>query len=399
VTRLSLLGGCIGVLLLFAGAAAAQTADDLFDDNAVHDIRLTINERDLAELRERYLENTYYPVDVRWRGVTLNNVGIRSRGLSSRNGAKPGLKLDFNYYVTGQRYFGFKSLVLDNLVTDASMVRERAAMRFLEQMGQPAPREAFARLFVNDQYEGLYAIVEPVDGDFLQRTLGERSGFLFERRHIEAYRADDLGDDPAAYRLVFEPRLREQDGDTILFSPIRDLFHAVNQPVDGAWRGSVERFIDLRQFVTYVAVEMFLGETDGVLGTAGMANFFLYRPHDSSQHRFIPWDRDHTFADIQSSILIRAEENILFTRAIGFTDLRRLYYDVLERCAHVAAGDQWLLREVDRLAALLAEAAAEDTRKPYSQADQDAELAFVRRFAALRPAFVIQDLARAKEGF
>jgi spore coat protein CotH len=397
VTRLSL-ARCLTVVLLFSGAASAQTLDELFDDSAVHDIRLSINERDLAELRERYQENIYFPVDVRWRGVKLLNVGMRSRGMSSRSPTKPGLKLDFNYYVSGQRFLGLKSLVLDNLVTDPSLVRERIAMRFIERMGQPAPREAFARLYINDRYEGVYAVVEPIDGDFLQRTGGERSGYLFERQYVDPYRGDDLGDDPAAYRRVFEARTREHEGDTILYSPIRDLFHLANQPVDGAWRESLERYVDLRQFVTYVAIESFLGETDGVLGTAGMANFYLYRAEGSDRHRFIPWDKDRTLSDTQASITLRAEENILFRNALGFTDLRRLYFDVLERCAQVATEGRWLEQEVDRLAALVADAAGEDTSKPYSNADVEAAWAAVRQFATARSTFVIQDLSRAKEG-
>jgi spore coat protein CotH len=386
------------ILVLFAGAAAAQTVDDLFDDSAVHELRILINERDLAELRERYQENVFFPVDMQWRGVRVRNVGLRSRGLSSRSATKPGLKLDFNYYVSGQRFLGLKSLVLDNLVTDASMVRERVAMRFIERMGEAAPRESFARVYINDRYEGVYAVVEPVDGDFLQRTGGERAGYLFERRHLDAYRADDLGDDPALYRQVFEPRTHEHEGDTILFSPVRDLFQQANAPIEGAWREALERYIDLRQFVTYVAIEMFLAETDGVLGTAGMANFYLYRPEASERHRFITWDKDRTFSDVQASIFARAEENILFTRALGFVDLRRLYYDVLERCALTAAHEHWLEREVDRLAALVGEAARDDANKPYAQADHEAALEFVRQFAQLRPTFVIQELSRWKEG-
>ena len=389
---------CLTLVLLFCGGASAQTLDELFDDSIVHDIRLSINERDLAELRERYQENTYYPVDVRWRGLKLLNVGMRSRGLSSRSGTKPGLKLDFNHYVSGQRYLGLKSLILDNLVTDPSLVRERAAMRFIERMGQPAPRESFARVYINDRYEGVYSIVEPIDGDFLQRTGNERAGYLFERHLGDPYRADDLGDDPAVYSRVFEAKTREHEGTTILYSPIRDLFQQANRPMEGGWRESLERYVDLRQFVTHVAIEMFLAETDGVLGTAGMANFFLYRSDGTERHRFIAWDRDRTFSDVQASILARAEENVLFTRAITFTDLRRLYFDVLERCAVVAAEGRWLEQEVDRLVALVADAAREDARKPYSNADVEAAWAAVREFAAVRPAFVIRDLSRAKEG-
>ena len=138
----------LSVCVCGARAAAAHTADELFDPNTVKEVRLYINRDDLADLREHYKDNTYYPADFVWDGERVSTVGIRSRGLSSRNAQKPGLHVDFNRYVAGQHFLGFKSLALDNLVTDPSMIRERVAMRFFALMGLPAPRESFARLYI-----------------------------------------------------------------------------------------------------------------------------------------------------------------------------------------------------------------------------------------------------------
>ena len=277
---------------------AAQTLDDLFDDRVVHEVRLSINERDLRELRDRYLENVYFPADFEWRGERVRNVGVRSRGLASRSASKLGLRIDFNRYSSGQRFLGLASLVLDNLVTDPALVRERVSMAFFARLGQPAPRESFARVYINDVYEGVYAIVEPVDGDFLARALGEKSGYLFERRFRQPYYGEDLGDDPAAYRTVFEPQTHELEADAILYSPIRELFHEVNQPVDTVWRERVDRYVDLPQFVTHVAIETFLSEADGVLGYAGHGELLSVPP---TGRRPAPADRvgqgSHLYGD------------------------------------------------------------------------------------------------------
>ena len=386
-----------GSLAGAVNAADAQIAADLFDDRSLHEIRLTINVRDLQELRDRYTENVFVPADVRWRGVALQNVGVRSRGLGSRSPSKPGLKLDFNHYVSGQRFLGFESLVLDNLLTDPAMIRERIAMAFFERMGEPAPRESFARVYINGGYQGLYAIVEPVNGDFLERTGHNRKGYLFDRQFLGAYYAEDLGDDASAYRRVFEPRNHEQEADAILYSPIRDLFHEVNQPVDSAWRSSVERYLDLRQFVTHVAIETFLAEVDGVLGYAGMANFYLYRGAVGDRHRLFVWDKDHTFWAADSPIFQRASENALFSRAMGLPDLRALFLDVLDRCAAAATDGGWLATEIERVSATIAEAARQDALKPYSDDEHDRAVAFLREFAQRRPGLVRDETSRARD--
>lgn len=379
-----------------ARPASAQTARDLFDGRSLQELRLFIHEGDMAQLRTRYLENVYYPADLQWRDQRVRNVGIRSRGMGSRSAAKPGLRIDFNRYTAGQTFLGLQSIALDNLVQDPSMVRERVAMAFFDRLGQPASREALCRLYINNVFQGVYAIVESIDGDFLARTLGERSGYLFERQFTGSFYGEDLGDELAAYRRVFEPRNHELDPDAVLYRPIRALFGEVNQPVDAAWRDRVDRYIDLRQFVTQVAIETFLSEVDGVLGYAGMANFYLYRGSGSDRHRLIAWDKDQTFTSIESPIFLRAEENIVFSRALAFPDLRALYLDVLERCARSALEDGWLEGQIGLAAAMIEAAARDDASKPYSNDDHASAIAFLTRFARQRPVFVLESVARAR---
>ena len=69
----------------------------------------------------------------------MPQVGIRSRGEGSRNEEKPGLKVEFNKYVPAQEYYGYKSLVIDNLTTDASMLRERLSSSSSRRWGSPLP--------------------------------------------------------------------------------------------------------------------------------------------------------------------------------------------------------------------------------------------------------------------
>lgn len=383
------------VMAASAPDASAQTVNELFDANNVQDIQLSINERDLTELRERYREDLYFPADLVWRGIRVQNVGIRSRGLASRSATKIGLKLAFSHYVSGQRFLGLESLLLDNLVTDPSMIREVLAMKLFTAVGEPSLRESFARVYINRVYQGLYVLVEPVNDDFLERTWNDRDGYLFERHFMWSFYGQDLGDDEAVWRQVFEPRTHQQSAGTVLYTPIRNLFHEVNQPLDGAWRASVERYIDLDQFVSHVAIETFLAEADGVLGYAGMANFYLYRPASSTRHRLIVWDKDHAFWSLDSAIFPRSDDNILFSRALTFADLRTRFLQMLERCAQsVSSG--WLDAAITDISALVADAARQDPLKPYSDEDRTSAVAFLHTFARERPGLVLRAVAHAR---
>ena len=87
-------------------APVADPADAFFDGTVLHDIFLTINSRDWASLKEHFLENTYYPCDLKWNDQTVRNIGIRSRGTGSRSGVKPGLRVDFDRSPPGLGPFG-----------------------------------------------------------------------------------------------------------------------------------------------------------------------------------------------------------------------------------------------------------------------------------------------------
>ena len=146
------------------------------------------------------------PADFEWRGNRVRNVGVRVRGLASRSAVKPGLLIDFNRYIAEQAFLGMSALVLDNALRDASLVRERVSMAFIKRMGQPAPRESFARVYINGLYEGLYVLVEAVDSPFLAREVGDGFGYLFEHKFVGGFYGEFLGDDYAPYKLRFDSR-------------------------------------------------------------------------------------------------------------------------------------------------------------------------------------------------
>lgn len=387
----------VAVLLLAASTAAeAQTSDDLFDSQTLQEVRLFMSSRDLRELRERYAENIYYQADFQWRDTRVRNVGVRVRGVASRSPTKPSLSVDFNRYISGQRFLGLRALVVDNGLRDPALIRERTSMAFITRLGYPAPRESFARVYINSAYQGLYTLVEAVDEEFLARTQGDDSGYLFEYKYRGPYFAEDLGDDLEPYKRLFEPQTHEREADSTLYGPIRDLFREGNRDPDSVWMDRVSQYVDLSQLVRHVAVETFLAENDGFLGPAGMANFYLYRPVDQTIHTLVPWDRDTTFFLIDSPIFERTDLNMLFSRALAFADLRALYLDVLERCARSASEDGWLEAEIARADSLIKDAVYEDAAKPFSNEEYDEAVAFMREFARRRPAFVLDAVATVR---
>ena len=189
--RLMVRVSCLVALAsLTSGRRPAQTSDDLFNPDVLQRVELWLNSPDWAKLKAAFQENTYYPGRCDVERQTVRNVGIRSRGLGSRSGTKPGLRVDFDRYSSGQQFLGLKSIVLDNLTQDHTGIKETVAMRFFTRLGIPAPRETHTRLYVNGDYAGLYGLVESVDKTMMGRVFGsigdnvQNDGYLFEYNYV-----------------------------------------------------------------------------------------------------------------------------------------------------------------------------------------------------------------------
>jgi spore coat protein H len=373
-----------------AAAAHAQTQAELFDDGRLHTVEIVMHSRDWSDLRANFRTNDYYPADIIWNGVRTRNVGVRSRGAGSRYEAKPGIELTFDYYASQQRFLGLRALVLDNLVTDPSMIHESASMALMRRLGIAAPREAPARVFVNGDYAGLYMMVEPVDTTFTERHFGA-GGFLFEYRWTYAFYASFPGESLDAYTVLFESRTPGVHSTAELYTPMRELFRAINDAPDGAFAQQVERYLNLESVIRTLGVSTYLAEWDGLLGYDGMNNFYLHRTGD--QARLIPWDRDQSFRAPNYPLLAGAADNVLMRRLLEDPELRAAYAAAVAEAMAAAQADGWLEHELARQYALIHDAALADTQKIATNEEFERAFADLIVFVRTRPGFVNTELA------
>jgi hypothetical protein len=401
------------LIFLLAATAAAQTQSDLFDDTVLHEIRLEMKASDWKTLKQDFLDNTYYPANFKWRNVLVEDVGIRSRGTGSRSPIKPSLRVDFDRFEETQKFLGLKSLILRANTQDPSMLHERLSMTILRRLGIPASRESGMRFYVNDEFIGLYSIVESVDKVFLNANLGEDSGYLYKYDYNvgdSAYYFGYRGADPALYSpSPFKPETHEKDPDP---KPIEAWIRAINQTSDADFQRVMADFIDLRGFLKHAAAERYLAEQDGVIGAFGMNNYYIYRYDKRNLFQLIAWDKSNAFESGPSESIWRfvtdvpvAQQNILLRRALGFPELRNVYLESLASTARIAGGPSGLLaREVDRLYDQTRATALEDPNKqcqdprtgllkPCSNAEFEADIGNLRNFAANRRDAVLGQVA------
>lgn len=172
-------------LLLPLGSFAQNTkaTRPLFDKKTIGEVRLTLpakNWGDALDSMRLYGEGMMAgtaSVD----GQKYENVGVRFRGNKSyQMGIKRNpFHIKLNHSNAGQNHQGYTSLKLSAAKADPSMVRE---MLFHEIAAQymPSSKASYTKLFINDEYVGVFVNLESVDGAFLDTHFGSHENPFFK---------------------------------------------------------------------------------------------------------------------------------------------------------------------------------------------------------------------------
>ena len=155
----------------------------LFDQSKVHTIEITMDNWDdfiANAAAEEYRECTIV-ID----GENMGQVGIRAKGNTSLSSVatlgstRYSFKVEFNHYVKGKKYHGLDKLSLNNLIQDATMMKDYLAYTLMAKMNVPSSLCSYARIIVNGEEWGLYLAVEGVEESFLDRN-GMTKGELYK---------------------------------------------------------------------------------------------------------------------------------------------------------------------------------------------------------------------------
>ncbi len=244
------------------------------------------------------LEFTQVHADVDFDGHPFANVALRYKGngtfVESRTSVKRPLKVDLNKFVKGQKLAGVSTLNLHNNVTDAGMMNEVLAYSLYRDAGVPAPRTAYARVFVTvpgkheRRYFGLYSLVENIDKNFLTARGLDKDGAILKPSSTDLFA--HLGDDWERYQQPYDPKtdLTEAQERRLI-----DFCRLVSKAGDAEFATRLGDFLDLDEFARYMAVSVWIGDYDSMLTTG--QNFYMYLDPTTNRFQFIPWDKDHTF--------------------------------------------------------------------------------------------------------
>ena len=188
-------------------------AKHLFDQSTVHKIEITMD--GWEDFIDNCTDEKYRACAVTIDGEAQGTVGIRAKGNTSLSSVtqydndRYSFKIEFDHYQKKKTYRGLDKLSLNNIIQDATYMKDYWSYTFMNQMGLASPLCSYAEIYVNGEYWGLYLAVEGVEEAFLERNYGEDYG--------ELYKPDSLsfgggrGNGQAFDMQDFEKKLQSDD--------------------------------------------------------------------------------------------------------------------------------------------------------------------------------------------
>ena len=283
-------------IVFFSSFILADESWKVYDDSEMAIINITIDQEDLDWMYswENIESDSIHPVSIDFQNVyineTIDSVGFRLRGNTSRSSAKKSFKVDFNHFVSGRNFFGVEKLNLNGEHNDPSIVRSKLSWDFYESIDMISPRSAHAKLYINGNYFGLYVNVEHIDDSFLSRNFENDSGNLWKCLWPAdlTYR----GDNPDNYHPYYDekrPYELKTNKDGYDFSKLARLIKIINQTPD-----SLDLVLDTKKALQYFAMNIITGGWDDYRFLRN--NYYLYHnPSDDLIH-WIPYDYDNTLS-------------------------------------------------------------------------------------------------------
>lgn len=271
----------------------------LYDPTNVARVDIDIDQDSLDFILHPDNENSYYEFPAVFtfkRGATqstIDSIGFRLRGNTSRRSAKKSFKVSLNTFIPGQKYHGVEKINLNGEHNDPSISRSHICWELYRRAGVPASRSGFAELYINNEYMGLYINVEHIDEEFVKLRFGNNDGNLYKC----LWPADltYIGSDPDDYKFESGSRQAYALKNNLLendYSDLATLIKILDQTDPDDFPELLEPVFNVNTYLKSHVVEVLSGHWDAY--SYNQNNFYLYNNEITGKFEFIPYDLDNT---------------------------------------------------------------------------------------------------------
>lgn len=366
------------ILSIVATSVTAQDGIDLFDDGYLHEIRL-------YNVDTTYYIDTkdYQEVNMLIDGAAVDAVGMKRKGNISgyTETNKYGMQIKTNKYVDDLEYDGIREWTLHMNYQDPTMLREKLTYDLCADMGLYSLRSAFAKVYLNDVYWGLFTILEGKDEMYKQ---------VFDNRDMDAVESEDFGtlcyiDDnvDSYFGGAFEQYVVENGDEETAKARFVEMLAVANNSTDQDFLAAMATQLHVRDFMRYQAVNVALLNMDSYIAFRG--NQIYVYDEEEGLWQVTPWDFNASFglwntnnAEPETYPFIPdvIRTGCLAGRINTVPEMRQYYLEAMCELQQILGDTDSYYAEIDRLADQVRAAVYADTRKVVTDEEFELGLAF-----------------------
>ncbi len=280
---------------------AQNTAGDIvFGTPQIHDVYLNFSQAGWWDsLKANYITDIYMKCNITFNGTSYVDVGVKFKGNSSYNnpGDKKSLKIGMDEFNTILHHDGLKKFNLNNGFKDPSFLREKLALDFANQMGVISPRCTYARVYLNNVYWGLYALVEEINKTFLDDHFPDKKGNLFKGDPSGDLKW--LGSTASLYYNKYELKTNTTTNN---WSDLVRLIDKIANTSAISFYDSLEAVMNTASTIKGWAHTNIFSNLDSYLGSGH--NYYIYDDSTTLKFGYIIWDVNESFGNFTMGMTV-----------------------------------------------------------------------------------------------
>ncbi len=174
-----------------AAVSKPDYAGGVFDKNKITTIDIQVDEDDWQNMLDNATKEEYISCNLTINGQAVSTVGIRPKGnsslktVASSDSDRYSFKFEFDHYIEGQTFMGLDKMVINNVQSDATYMKDYLSYDLMTYIGVKTPLFAYTNVTVNGENWGLYIAVEAIEESFAQRNYGSDYGMFYKPESME----------------------------------------------------------------------------------------------------------------------------------------------------------------------------------------------------------------------
>ena len=156
----------------------------------VASVEILMDETEWQAFLRNAQSKEWYAADVIINGELFTNIGVRTKGnssLSQSGGGRSGsggnsrysLQFKMDKFVKGQTYYGLNVFCVNNMMGDATYMKDYIAYDIMNYIGVATPLTNYAKVMVNGENYGFGVMLERYDKTFMDRVYDTLDGYLY----------------------------------------------------------------------------------------------------------------------------------------------------------------------------------------------------------------------------